>query len=892
MKLKISLNKEYLYTIMTLVIYLVVPLVVYSGYLANGHVMVNGDGVSYLNSKSLFSESFLKGDPVLWNRFGMLGTPYSADIQTSFFYPLSYLALLMPINVFSNLFYTFSISLGGFFMYLYMKEIQKNKMIAFVTGLIFMFSTILGGVRVEHQNIYSEIIWLPLILLFIQRYIRTDNRKELLFASLAMAIQSYAGFPQITIYSDIFVFIYLVVFMEKSKISFKKRILDILIWLGIYILLITIQILPLLELIKDTGRNEIPYAYFASFSADYKILPMIIFPELFNSIYMPFDEFHSTGIDIEIYLGIIVAIFLIYAIVFHLKDKKIRTFIIFDVLALIYCMIGNIPVLGDLIWKVPILGSFRVPSRMLFVYVFFTIVIFGMILSKLRDRVEAKRLLKFSLVVLVTMILIILVIKSLANSQMSGEKMKEYYAGINVFIPALIFTVSLIALLIVYCYTRFLFNKKHVFNVFVMIVCLVCIMDVSKYSMKHSDFDYVNEMDNRTSSEVDYIKDIQSNDQYRSLAAISSVEQFNDSDKLCAFKGNGNMFYKFNTYNSYLTFESTKTVAHTGLNGLIMPNINSVVHQNNSRLSMASIKYIVDTYHNITKEKVVSDVGELFFDMPDVIIKANDHEINVQSKVVSVSSNEQYLIQFEAETDKSPTMFYVDFYGENYDLGECTASFTVQPGLNKYSGLISTGTETIPDEVYLRIVSQSDSDILIKNFKIYKVISVPFSSVYKVLIDDKNTTIYENVNAKPIIYAADNVADISQYNDFKLDKTSFIENPKTDIIDNAAHVEIIEINNNSVKAKVTAEQEVFINHVQAMYPGWNAYVDGQKVHNYLVNKTIQGTYVPEGAHIVEFRYEPISLYIGIAAAIIGIVLLIIMIRSKKNSKYESDTVDT
>ncbi len=882
------LKKEMRWTLLALLVYILVPLIVNLPYLISGNVMAGGDSFSWMNSRSLFAYGFHSGDPVLWNPFGMLGAPFMADIQNAFFYPLNYLSLIFPENVFAIVFYICTLALAGFFMYLFMTEMIKSRLVAFLTGLIFMFSTILGGARVVHQTVYSTIIWLPLVLYFIQRYIRTNNRIELLFSSAAMAMQFFAGFPQVAVYSDIFVFLYLIIFIKKDKSGIKKRIVDVLLWGVFFTLLIAIQLLPLAELIKDTGRNTISYEYFASYSADYKVLPMIFYPELFSDYYSPFGAYHTTGVDIEIYLGIIPAVFMAFAAGRYLKDKKFLVFCIFDILALLYCMIGNIPILGEIVWKIPILGSFRVASRMLFIYIFFSIVLFGMTIEKLKDRDEAKRLFKFSLCSAAVLLLVMIVVKALAATEMASEKMREYFSGIGVFSPSVFITLGLALILAVYSYVRFIYQRKHVFAAFTILLCIISIADVSRYSLKHDQIDYYASTKSPDFSEMDYIQDQINSDGYRSIAVIATAEQLYDSAKLKEFKSNAPMLHRFQAYNAYLTFESERTRRFTGLdNALIMPNMNTIVHSNHQQLSAASVKYITDPYHNISvDEQVTIGLDEKYLSLRDATIKSNNGAINAQSYEVQIDANQQYYIEFEAKTDNNPQLFYIDFYGEDYDFEACSLTIGLEPGTKTYSGFISTGDFKVPDDACLRIVSQSNSDIDVKHLRMYKVLSIPFETVYKTVIDDENTTIYENMDARPIVNVADNVADIAEFNSFKVKDTSYIAEPKEDV-GNDAQVEILEFKNSSVKAKVMANEEVFVNHTQVMYPGWNAYVDGHKVQNYLVNQAYQGAYVPMGEHIIEFKFEPLSLYIGAAITLAGIVLLILLaIRAKAHAKGE------
>ena len=65
---------------------------------------------------------------------------------------------------------------------------------------------------------------------------------------------------------------------------------------------------------------------------------------------------------------------------------------------------------------------------------------------------------------------------------------------------------------------------------------------------------------------------------------------------------------------------------------------------------------------------------------------------------------------------------------------------------------------------------------------------------------------------------------------------------------------------------------------------WNIYVDGKKVDALKVNIGMLGTYISQGDHIVEIRYVPLGLKVGILVSlgtITFIVILFIFIRERK-----------
>ncbi len=74
-----------------------------------------------------------------------------------------------------------------------------------------------------------------------------------------------------------------------------------------------------------------------------------------------------------------------------------------------------------------------------------------------------------------------------------------------------------------------------------------------------------------------------------------------------------------------------------------------------------------------------------------------------------------------------------------------------------------------------------------------------------------------------------------------------------------------EADNVRMRAELAAPGMVVISEVYA--PGWNAYVDGKRTPVYLANGVLRAVSVPEGAHTIELRYEPVSLRLGLGLSI-------------------------
>lgn len=92
-----------------------------------------------------------------------------------------------------------------------------------------------------------------------------------------------------------------------------------------------------------------------------------------------------------------------------------------------------------------------------------------------------------------------------------------------------------------------------------------------------------------------------------------------------------------------------------------------------------------------------------------------------------------------------------------------------------------------------------------------------------------------------------------------------------------------EYNNNNIKYEVSTEKRAILATPEIWYPGWNVYIDGIKQDVIQVNCCYRGCEVPTGTHIVEFIYQPRSLYLGILMSALGILFWLILLWIYKRS---------
>lgn len=104
--------------------------------------------------------------------------------------------------------------------------------------------------------------------------------------------------------------------------------------------------------------------------------------------------------------------------------------------------------------------------------------------------------------------------------------------------------------------------------------------------------------------------------------------------------------------------------------------------------------------------------------------------------------------------------------------------------------------------------------------------------------------------------------------------------PKNYILDNSSSVELLEKSSNHLKYKTNNNNDGFVVFSEIFYPyGWVSTIDGMETPHHRVNYILRGIQVPNGEHIIEFRFDPqvvkTSSKISLASTSIFILLIVL-----------------
>lgn len=875
--------------------YFLVPFLIYLGTILSGNVFVSGDGVGFFGFKIYFNQSIMQGQFPFWNPYLSNGIPFAMDQSFGQLYPISILISWLPLDFFILVYYSLHMAIAGFFMNLFMRELKCDKKISFVIGLIYILSIHMGGYRKNHMGIISTVVWIPVIFYFIQGYIHTKRVKFLVFSGIAMALQFLAGFIQCAFYTDIIVGIYLLYFMIQDKLGIKRIIKDGLVWGSTYIGLVCIQLVPMLFMMscyESLGTIDTPFEFFKGWSISFRKLLMTIFPTVFGPDYsMPYGHLYSSEIDIELFLGTAIILLVVCGIIILHKHSFVKIGLLLMIGIYIYAANAHIPYLSEILYRIPLLGGFRVPSRILPLFIFIEFSILGLVLQYFKETAKKTQLLSYAVIGTICFTIIACLCYIFISNGIFSSNLSEFYKGGRIFVGPIV--ICIIICIGIYLYSKY--ETQKIFTIFLGVLVSVTLFQTFPY--------------------------------YHMYATVSSKEYMMDDSKkaLKELIGVGNIWYASEKQQAYFTSEigfnkgavlempslnsyvslnnptmyrlfNNNAIPQLNFSGLYtwFPAARANVRAQNGTLSMLGVNVIAD------QENVIDELGTSYtmgmekntiFEQEILQVPNLEGQLFVFSNPVEVKKNTFYKVAFDAEANKAPGSVYFDLCGENYDRGAQDVNIYIKEGKHHYENYVFTEDSDEGANIVARIVGTPIADINITNLKFIEMETIPYTGIYEKIYEGNGTVYYRNNNAKDLLYFTENVINVQDrgkiYNDvYKLDfiNNSYIEGYDDKEGLDLGEIKIIDQGINSIKAQVECSEEGFLNFSQNYYPEWKAFIDGVETKIYIVNGSIQGISVPEGSHIVEFKFVPTSFYIGGSITLV-VLIIIIVISIYKTKKH-------
>ncbi len=353
------------------------------------------DAVSLSIANKFYYSKELKENRIpIWNPDIGTGYPTLAEGQTAvFFIPNLIMFRVLSFALAYNLTLVLSLLLAGWGIYLFTRSLGLSKHAAIYAGTIFP----LGGFfifHVQHHNLIQTASLTPWLFWQIEEFLKSKKLKNLLIFSLILSQQFMAGFPQITLYTLIALALYLGLkhLFEKSKPVKIYIAVTLAIILGI--LIAAVQIIPSYEFLQNSSKNSDPKQILEQFPYVTKNLLQFFDPFILGS---PKNGSYPRWIpgkwgifwESQGYLGILPLV-LATAIIIAVSIKKLKVrpkIYIFAYLLFVTLILS----LGKespthVLYSIPPLSFFRVPSRFLLISQFSLVILAAYFVDKIKNQ--------------------------------------------------------------------------------------------------------------------------------------------------------------------------------------------------------------------------------------------------------------------------------------------------------------------------------------------------------------------------------------------------------------------------------------------------------------------------------------------------------------------------
>ncbi len=429
--MNIKINRESLKTPAVIFIFILVVLVFFSNIVFMGKSLVCGDLIlEHVPNKQFISSSLLNGHFPLWMPGILFGFPLFASAQEGVLYPVNLALMHFPANRQIDYSVLIHYLISGIFMFIYLMRIIKNRKIAFLGMVTWVFS----GMFVYWSNVswIMAMSYTPLFFYLAESYAATKKIRYAFALPLVVSITIFTGQVQSTLYIFIITMLYYILRIEWNKntvlLNIKSTVFFALCALfGVAIA--GVQVLPSLELTQFSTRKGSTWMQYVLGTEKVSLTNIIntVFPYMFgstqNNTYAGFGVTKSWSMSyISVYTGISCFIFLLFSFGRVLNDKKIRLFLILVAASFLFSMGGNF-FINRLFVFVPGLSVFRNPIRMMEPCIFLVISAAMYTLSVLKEEAVPAKAMKIilclALIALISAAAVLVEEKNLLQS-MSG----------------------------------------------------------------------------------------------------------------------------------------------------------------------------------------------------------------------------------------------------------------------------------------------------------------------------------------------------------------------------------------------------------------------------------------------------------------------------------------
>ena len=312
-----------------------------------------------------------------------------------------------------------------------------------------------------------------------------------------------------------------------------------------------------------------------------------------------------------------------------------------------------------------------------------------------------------------------------------------------------------------------------------------------------------------------------------------------------------------------------------------------------SGIAVASIGFLIFVDLWTVNKRYLNDDN---FERPRQI--NSRYEANLPSQVISLDKDPNYRVLPLANRFNDT---YYSYFHKNI-LGYHAAK------LSRPHEILNAYLTKEMEALYENLRAQGEPTFMPPDFKITNMLNARYIIYSDIRPPMKNPHAMGNAwftDSIKIVNTADE--EFLAIKDFNPKTTTLVDKRFSELFDKTIYsqnendkIEFLEYKPNYLKYNIeTAENQLVVFSEVYYDKGWNAYLNGEKVPHFRANYMLRAMEVPAGKHIVEFKFEPKSYYIGNKISLASSVLLylgifsfiviqiISVLKSKKSTTSEN-----
>lgn len=303
------------------------------------------------------------GSLPLWTPTVLSGYPLLSMAQLGIAYPLTWFYLLLPGYWAEQVYVLAPYLLAPAFTYAYLRQIECSRAASLLAGLSFTYGGMMAGGLAHNGMFTNAVMWLPLMLIAIER--ARTGRVELCLLGVAAAysMSVLTGIGQAFLYTGLIALAYAA--FASLALANAKRWNPLLVCVGGMLLatgVAAFQILETLRAQRRSIRSELTYEIFSGGG----FTPM-------QSLKAFIAPYHNLNWEATPYVASFAALLAAVAVIAALRAPSANRQILFwPVLALLawLLMMGDHTPLYRLAFHIPVVNRFRLPYRHAFEWSF------------------------------------------------------------------------------------------------------------------------------------------------------------------------------------------------------------------------------------------------------------------------------------------------------------------------------------------------------------------------------------------------------------------------------------------------------------------------------------------------------------------------------------------